>query len=35
MKLVDNYLGDNTREWFNVKKKEVTDKNVFFISIIS
>lgn len=30
MVLVDNYLSDSTREWFNVKKKDVTDKNVCF-----
>ena len=30
MELVDNYLSDSTREWFNVKKKDVTDKNVCF-----
>ena len=30
MELVDNYLSDSTREWFNVKEKEVTDKNVCF-----
>ena len=30
MELIDNYLSDSTREWFDVKKKDVTDKNVCF-----
>ena len=28
--LIDNALNDNTREWFDFKKKDITDKNIYF-----
>lgn len=28
--LIDNNLNDSTREWFGIKKKDVTDKNIYF-----
>ncbi len=28
--LVDNYLQDNKRQWFGIKKKDVTEYNMYF-----
>lgn len=30
VKLIDNSLNNSTREWFDIKKKDVTDKNVYY-----
>lgn len=30
IELIDNNLTDNTREWFDLKKDDVTDKNMYF-----
>ncbi len=29
-KLIDNYLQDDKREWLGIKKKDVTQKNIYF-----